>query len=116
MGIPSVTETTTKAPAPPVLPVASGAMAAAPGTKPEKASAVPQPVHVAPAAPPPPPPPPPSKGFNMDIQIGEHAATKTKTYHFVDPDTGDTVVQIPVENVLDLVASILRQMEAEGKR
>ena len=113
MSIPSVTETSHRAPAPPVSPAASGAVAL-PGGQQEKAA--PQPVHVAPAAPPPPPPPPPSKGFNMDVNIGEHAPTKTKVYNFVDPDTGSTVVQIPIENVLDLVASILQQMEAEGKR
>jgi uncharacterized FlaG/YvyC family protein len=52
----------------------------------------------------------------MDVEVGFHEETNTKIYNFVDPDSGSTVVQIPVEQVLDLVASILRQMEAEGKR
>ena len=51
----------------------------------------------------------------MDIMIGEHPETKTKMYNFVDPDSGETVVQIPNHKVLDLVASIIRQMEAQGK-
>jgi hypothetical protein len=113
MGIQSVTEVSHRAPAPPpVPPVASGAAAADRSGK----GATPQPVHVASAAPPTPPPPPPSKGFNMDVQIGIHEETNTKVYSFVDPDSGDTVVQIPIPNVLNLVASILRRMEAEGQR
>ncbi|MCU1487288.1 MAG: hypothetical protein JWN67_4034 [Actinomycetia bacterium] len=114
MGIPSVTEISHRTPAPmPVPPVASGVPASAAQ---EEKKGTPQPVHVAPAAPPPPPPPPPSKGFNMDVEVGFHEETNTKIYNFVDPDSGDTVVQIPVQNVLNLVASILRRMEAEGQR
>jgi uncharacterized FlaG/YvyC family protein len=52
----------------------------------------------------------------MDVEVGLHEETNTKIYNFVDPDSGDTVVQIPVQNVLNLVASILRRMEAEGPR
>jgi hypothetical protein len=109
MGIPSVTETPHRAPAMPA-PVA----APAPGQAASKRGPAPQPVHVA-AAPPPPPPPPP-KATDLMVEVGEHKATKTKTYSFVDPDTGAKLVQIPVENVLNLVANILQKMEAEGKR
>jgi hypothetical protein len=109
MGIPSVTETSHRAPVPPVA-----AAAPVPGQPAEKAGPAPQPVHV--AAPPPPPPPPPPKATDLMVEVGEHKPTKTKTYSFVDPDTGTKLVQIPVENVLNLVANILQKMEAEGKR
>ena len=62
------------------------------------------------------PPPPPPEGFDMDVQVGIHEATNLKIYNFVDPGSGKTVVQIPIEAVLDMVADILRQLEAEGKR
>jgi uncharacterized FlaG/YvyC family protein len=52
----------------------------------------------------------------MDVEVGFHEETDTKVYNFVDPDSGKTVVQIPIENVLNMVAGILRQLEAEGKR
>ena len=52
----------------------------------------------------------------MDIDVGLHEATNTKVYSFNDPDSGSTVVQIPMEKVLNMVADILRQLEAEGKR
>jgi hypothetical protein len=55
-------------------------------------------------------------GVDLDVVVGMHEETKTKTYTFVEPQSGDEVVQIPVQGVLDLVAAILRQMEAEGKR
>jgi hypothetical protein len=109
MAITSVSEISHRAPAPPVSPVASGA-AAAPGVK---KAAAPMPVH-APA--PPPPPPPPAKGFAIDVQMGLHEATNTTTYDFVDPDSGQSLNQIPAEKVLNLVALIIRQLEAEGRR
>ena len=111
MNVPSVTEAP-KAPAMPVPAVAPGAGAPAAGRS-EQQAATPVPVS-APA--PAPPPPPPSKGFNMDVEVGIYEATNTKVYNFVNPDSGDTVVQIPIEAVLDMVADILRQLEAEGKR
>jgi len=52
----------------------------------------------------------------MDVEVGYHEETATKVYSFVDPDSGATVVQIPIHNVLDMVANILQQLEAEGKR
>lgn len=52
----------------------------------------------------------------MDVEVGVHEETNTRVYNFVNPDSGDTVVQIPIQAVLDLVADILRQLEAEGKR
>jgi hypothetical protein len=116
MGIANVTEISHRAQAlPPVSPVASGAagVPAPAGPDAQAKGAAPQALHT-PAAAPPPPPPPPREGF--DVEVGVHEATNTKTYSFVDPDTGSTVVQIPAENVLNLVASILRQLEAEGHR
>jgi hypothetical protein len=102
MGIPNVTEISHRAPAPPAAPVAAAKKAPAP-----------TPVHD-PA--PPPPPPPPAKGFDIDVQLGRHEATNTQTYNFVDPDSGQSLNQIPAEKVLNLVAHIIRQLEAEGLR
>ena len=112
MGIQSVTETRPQAPAPPVPAGASGVAAPAQGEK----KAAPQPAPVPAAAPPPPPPPPPAKGFNVDIEVGFHEATNTRVYSFVDPDSGTTLVQIPISSVLDMVAKLVHQMEAEGQR
>lgn len=64
----------------------------------------------------PPPPPPPVKGFDFDVTVGEHEPSGHRVYDFVDPDSGRSVVQIPVDAVLDLVADILRKLEAEGLR
>jgi hypothetical protein len=112
MGIPSVTETSFRAAAPPPAHVAP-----APDAEEKKVKeAAATPVHAAPAPAPPPPPPSPVKGFAMDVEIDYHEATGTKIYNFVDPDSGDTVVQIPIANVLNLVASILQRLEAEGQR
>jgi hypothetical protein len=108
MAIQSVTSATQAPAAPPVLPVALPGKA-----EPAEKAAVPVP---APAPAPAPPPPPPPEGFAMDVEVGFHEETNTKVYNFVDPDSGDTVVQIPIENVLNMVAGILRQLEAEGKR
>jgi uncharacterized FlaG/YvyC family protein len=52
----------------------------------------------------------------MDVLVGLHEETNTKVYNFVDPDSGDTVVQIPMEKVLNMVAGLLRQLESEGRR
>jgi hypothetical protein len=109
MAIQSVTSATQAPAAPPVPPVALPGQAKA-----EEKSALPAPVPV--PAPAPAPPPPPPEGFAMDVEVGYHEETNTKVYNFVDPDSGDTVVQIPIENVLNMVAGILRQLEAEGKR
>ena len=109
MPIQSVTSATQAPAAPPVPP------AALPGTATpaDKAEA---PAPAAAPVPAPTPPPPPPEGFAMDVEVGFHEETNTKVYNFVDPDSGQTVVQIPIENVLNMVAGILRQMEAEGKR
>jgi uncharacterized FlaG/YvyC family protein len=53
---------------------------------------------------------------DMDVRLGVHEATGTRTYNFVDPDSGQSVNQIPAEKVLNLVALIIRQLEAEGRR
>jgi hypothetical protein len=60
--------------------------------------------------------PPPLVGFQQDVEVGEHEGTGRKVYDFVDPDSGETVVQIPAQAVLDLVAVILRDLEAQGRR
>jgi hypothetical protein len=108
MAIQSVTSATQAPASTPVPPVALPGQAEA-----TNKSSIPV---AAPAPAPVTPPPPPPKGFAMDVEVGYHEETDTKVYNFVDPDSGSTVVQIPVEQVLDLVASILRQLEAEGKR
>ena len=119
MSIQSVTDVTKATALPPPV-VASGAGAAVPAAN-GASDAVPgkgkndAPVHVNVVVPPPPPPPPPSRGFDMNVEVGEHPETKVKMYNFVDPETGDTVVQIPSHKVLDLVASIIQQLEAQGK-
>lgn len=71
------------------------------------------------AEPPPaaaPPPPPPREGFPFDVLVGEHAGSGHRVYDFVDEDSGRSIVQIPAEAVLNLVADVLRQLEAEGLR
>lgn len=112
MNISSVTEAAA-APAMPVPVVAPGTGAPAAGQQDEQQAAVSAPVA---SAPEPPPPPPPREGFNVDVEVGIYEETNTKVYNFVDPDSGSTIVQIPIEAVLDLVADILRHLEAEGKR
>ena len=116
MAIQSISEITNRASVPPMPAVAPSTAAAGPdGRTTDQAGGAPQgPVHAAP--PPPPPPPLPRMGVDLDVVVGMHEETKTKTYTFVEPQSGDEVVQIPVQGVLDLVAAILRQMEAEGKR
>jgi hypothetical protein len=68
-----------------------------------------------PEAPPPPPPPPPVQGFDLDVLVGEHEPSGLRVYDFVDPDSGETIVQIPINAVLDLVADIIQKLEAEGR-
>jgi hypothetical protein len=111
MGIQSVSETTAVPPAT-AAPVASAPPAQGPAAKKAATTAV----APAPEAPEPPPPPPPVEGFDFDVEIGEHEPSGHRVYDFVDPDSGESVVQIPVDAVLDLVASILRKLEAEGLR
>lgn len=111
MGITNVTETQ-KVPA---LPAPS----AAPAAQEPEASAPAEEQEAAPApqvkAPPPPPPPPPVEGYDIEVVTGEHAATGHRVYGFVEPDSGKVLVQIPIENVLNLVAQIVAQLEAEGR-
>ena len=107
MGIPNVSEITTKmVPATPAFLVASRT-AAAPTS--EKQAAPTAPVVEASA-------PPPVLGFPQDVEVGKDEATGRRVYDFVDPDSGETVVQIPAQAVLDLVGEILRKLEAEGLR
>ena len=114
MSIPTVTETAFKAPAPPVPAGASPALGAAAVQQEAAAKAVaPVPEPAAPAAP---PPPPPEVGFQQEVLVGIDEATNRKVYDIVEPDTGDKIVQIPAEAVLNLVAKILQQLEAEGLR
>jgi hypothetical protein len=110
MAIQSVTSVT-QAPTPPPVPAP-----APPGQVAAKESAPPAAVPVPPPAATAPPPAPPAKGFDMDVEVGFHEETNTKVYNFVDPDSGDTVVQIPMEKVLNMIAGILQQLEAEGRR
>jgi hypothetical protein len=113
MGMTSVSAVEPQPPAmAPAAPAAS-APPAAQGPAAEKAAA--QAVAPVPEAPPPPPPPPPVEGFNFDITVGEHEPSGHRVYDFVDPESGQSVVQIPVEAVLNLVAKILAKLEAEGR-
>lgn len=114
MAIQSVTSATQAPVATPVPPPALPGRAVPAAPAGPAAAAVPIPAPAPSPAPAPPPAPP--RGFAMDVEVGFHEETDTKVYNFVDPDSGKTVVQIPIENVLNMVAGILRQLEAEGKR
>lgn len=111
MNISSVTEAPHQVPAAPVPPAApagkvqeeAATQAVAPVSKP-----------VAPASAP--PPPLPDTGFDQEVLVGIDEATNRKVYDFVDPESGDSVVQIPAEAILNLIAKILQQLEAEGLR
>ena len=112
MGISNVTETQ-KVSAPPAPPVASAPKAEAPtAATPSQEKEAAAPVDT-PA--PPPPPPPPVKGYDIEVLVGEHGGTGHRVYGFVEPDSGELLVQIPNENVLNLVAKILAKLEAEGR-
>jgi hypothetical protein len=118
MGIQSVTDTTAKLPAMPAAPAvaapASPSVGAAAVTTEAKAHAV-QPVAEPPKAAAP-PPPPPIEQHPIDVAGAEDEGTGRKVYAFINNSTGETVVQIPVEAVLNLVADILSKLEAEGRR
>ena len=111
MGIPNVTEApkVSAAPAPPVAPAPKQASAATAPAQEEEAVA---PVDT---PPPPPPPPPPVEGYDIEVAVGEHAATGHRVYGFIEPDSGEVLVQIPIDNVLNLVAQIVAKLEAEGR-
>jgi hypothetical protein len=117
MGIPSITETSAAPPAmpaaPPVAAPATPSVGAPPVTTEAKVEAV-QPV-AEPPKPAPPPPPPPKEAFPFQVAVAEDVATGRKVYNFLDEDTGRTVVQIPVEAVLNLVADIIAKLEAQGR-
>ena len=112
MGISNVTEAqkVSAPPTPVVAPAPQQAPAAAAPVKEEQAAA---PVQEAP--PPPPPPPPPVKGYDIEVVTGEHEATGHRVYGFVEPDSGEVLVQIPLDSVLNLVAQIVAKLEAEGR-
>lgn len=102
MNISTVTETSHRAPAMPVPPVAStaGATAAAQHLVPEA------PVNA----------PPAEVGVQQDVLVGVDEATNRKVYDIVALESGESIQQIPAEAVLNLVANILQQLEAEGLR
>ena len=112
MGISNVTETQ-KVSAPPAPAVASAPAQAPAASAPAKENEPVAPPVSTP--PPPPPPPPPSKGFDIEVMVGQHAGTGHRVYGFVEPDSGELLVQIPNENVLNLVATIVAKLEAEGR-
>ena len=113
MGISNVTETqkVSAPPAPVAAPVPQAAEASAPAK--EQEAAAPAPVEK--PAPPPPPPPPPVEGYDIEVVTGQHEATGHRVYGFVEPDSGEVLVQIPIDNVLNLVAQIVAKLEAEGR-
>ena len=111
MGISNVTETQ-KVSAPPAPPVAPAPPPAPEASAPVKEKEAAAPVRT---PPPPPPPPPPSQGFDIEVMVGQHAGTGHRVYGFVEPDSGELLVQIPNENVLNLVATIVAKLEAEGR-
>jgi uncharacterized FlaG/YvyC family protein len=51
----------------------------------------------------------------LDVEIAEHAATGAQTVRLVDSDSGEVVCQIPHQQVLDLVASLIKQHEADQR-
>ena len=111
MGISSVTETPQVSAAPPPAPVAAPVAAPSATSEPkqeQEATPVSEPA-------PPPPPPPPAEGYAMEVAVGEHAATGHTVYGFLDPDSGEVIVQIPIDNVLNMVANIVAKMKAEGR-
>jgi hypothetical protein len=114
MNISTITETPHQPPAPPAAPAASGG--AASGKVQEAALTQALAPVSKPASVPAPPPPPPITGFDEEVLVGIDAATNRRVYDFVDPKSGDSVVQIPAEAILNLVAKILQQLEAEGLR
>jgi hypothetical protein len=115
MGISNVTETqkVSAPPAPPVAPAPQAPAATEPSQE-KKDTAHAEPVSK-PAPPPPPPPPPPVEGYDIEVVTGEHQATGHRVYGFVEPDSGEVLVQIPIDNVLNLVAQIVAKLEAEGR-
>lgn len=113
MSISTVTEATFRALVPTASSGASTIGAAAVQQEAAAKAVAPVPEPAAPAAP---PPPPPEVGFQQDVLVGIDEATNRKVYDIVEPDSGDQIVQIPAEAVLNLVAKILQQLEAEGLR
>ena len=112
MSIPTVTEATFRAPAPTAPSAAPVGIGAAAVQQEAAAKAIaPVPAPEAPAA-----PPPPEVGFQQDVLVGIDEATNRKVYDIVEPESGDQIVQIPAEAVLNLIASILQRLEAEGLR
>jgi hypothetical protein len=102
MNISTVTETSHRAPATPVPPAASTAGASA--------------TTQAPGPEVPKTPAPPAIGLNQDVLVGVDEATNRKVYDIVALESGESIQQIPAEAVLNLVANILQQLEAEGLR
>ena len=115
MAISSISEIGSKPPAMPAAPAVAASPGAAPVTEEAQVTATRPVAEPAPAAEPAPPPPPP-EGFPFDVLVREHAGSGRKVYDFLDQDTGREVVQIPVEAVLNLVAEVIRQLEADGRR
>ena len=117
MGIQSVTEAPQVPAAPPPAPRAASAPAPVADTNASETTAPKQDKEAAPVSTPapPPPPPPPAKGYDMEVAVGEHAATGKTVYGFLDPDSGEVVVQIPIDNVLNMVATIVAKLKSEGR-
>ena len=54
--------------------------------------------------------------IDIEVEIGRHQGAKADVYQFVDADTGERITQFPTEQVLNLVAQILRRLEIEGQQ
>jgi len=52
-------------------------------------------------------PPGPPIGGNVMVRFGKHAETGAQVITFIDKSTGQTVDQLPAEQVLDAVAQLM---------
>ena len=52
-------------------------------------------------------PPDPQLGGKVSVQFGKHAETGAQVVRFVDKSTGQTIDQLPAQQVLDAVAELM---------
>jgi hypothetical protein len=110
MKINTITEMQPRVPATPAPVVASGGGAATDAGQQPVAAPMPPVAHPAPA------PPPPRRGSALNYEVDYHEGSWTTVFSVVDPESGQAVVQIPMEKVLDLVAGLLERLEAESQQ
>lgn len=54
-------------------------------------------------------------GSGLEVQLSEHPGTGAQMVRFVDSDSGRVISQIPHQQVLDLVADLIEQNEAQQR-